>query len=61
MVGYFPGDGSGYKKHIDNTQGDGRCLTLTYYLNKNWDSQVQQYFDSISKSIVDRCFAEQLL
>ena len=48
MVAYYPGDGSGYKRHIDNTQKDGRCITVTYYLNKNWNSKVNKLvFDSL--------------
>ena len=40
MVAHYPGDGSGYKIHVDNTQKDGRCITVTYYLNKSWNSKV---------------------
>ena len=40
MVACYPGDGSGYKRHIDNGTEDGRMITFLYYLNKDWDSQV---------------------
>ena len=36
MVAFYPGEGSGYVKHIDNPDRDGRCLTVLYYLNKSW-------------------------
>eukprot|EP00747_Dinoflagellata_sp_TGD_P074438 gnl/TRDRNA2_/TRDRNA2_158316_c1_seq2.p1 gnl/TRDRNA2_/TRDRNA2_158316_c1~~gnl/TRDRNA2_/TRDRNA2_158316_c1_seq2.p1 ORF type:complete len:360 (+),score=40.90 gnl/TRDRNA2_/TRDRNA2_158316_c1_seq2:3-1082(+) len=29
--------GGFYVPHVDNANGDGRVLTLCYYLNKNWD------------------------
>ncbi|XP_035232499.1 egl nine homolog 1-like [Stegodyphus dumicola] len=37
MIACYPGDGTYYKKHIDNPHKDGRCITCIYYLNKNWD------------------------
>ena len=40
MVACYPGDGLGYVRHIDNPNGDGRCVTALYYLNRNWNSQV---------------------
>ncbi|XP_057304122.1 hypoxia-inducible factor prolyl hydroxylase-like [Hydractinia symbiolongicarpus] len=39
MVACYPGDGTGYKCHVDNATKDGRCITLLYYLNKGWDSK----------------------
>lgn len=57
MVACYPGDGTGYKRHIDNTQKDGRCITCLYYLNKGWDTEQNggqlRVFPSVSEVPVD--------
>lgn len=40
MVACYPGSGTGYKRHVDNPDGDGRCLTVIYYLNQGWCEDV---------------------
>ena len=37
MLAIYPGDGSRFQAHVDNTTQDGRRLTVLCYLNSDWD------------------------
>ena len=40
MLAVYPGGGSRFARHIDNTTGDGRRLTLLIYLNPDWTREM---------------------
>eukprot|EP00794_Sanderia_malayensis_P017795 gene17795-19572_t len=37
MAACYPGNGAGYKRHVDNPSNDGRKLTSILYLNKDYN------------------------
>ncbi|EDO39282.1 predicted protein, partial [Nematostella vectensis] len=56
MVACYPGGGTGYKRHVDNPDGDGRCLTVIFYLNENWctkDGGVLRIYQDDDNSHID--------
>jgi hypothetical protein len=42
MLANYPGGGSRFARHIDNTTNDGRRITLLIYLNPEWNIEVDQ-------------------
>ncbi|KXZ49336.1 hypothetical protein GPECTOR_22g930 [Gonium pectorale] len=39
MMAIYPGKGARFAKHVDNTTGDGRRLTVLTYLNPGWEER----------------------
>ena len=39
MLAIYPADGAGFKRHVDNSAGDGRVLTVLCYLNPSWEPE----------------------
>eukprot|EP00605_Chrysophyceae_sp_TOSAG23-4_P002357 GSChrysophyteH1.ASY1.ANO1.2605.1 assembled CDS len=42
MLANYPGGGSRFARHIDNTTNDGRRITMLIYLNPEWDAETDQ-------------------
>jgi hypoxia-inducible factor prolyl hydroxylase len=40
MLTIYPGEGSRFAKHIDNTTQDGRKITVLCYLNPDWEESL---------------------
>lgn len=55
MVACYPGLGSGYKRHVDNPNEDGRCITTLYYLNPGWTEEVSNILLSYMYSTFHSC------
>ena len=40
MLAVYPGGGSRFQRHVDNTAKDGRKLTVLIYLNEPWKEEM---------------------
>lgn len=40
MLAIYPGEGSRFANHVDNTTGDGRRVTMLVYLNPEWTTEM---------------------
>jgi Rps23 Pro-64 3,4-dihydroxylase Tpa1-like proline 4-hydroxylase len=40
MLAIYPGNGARFARHVDNTTGDGRRLSMLVYLNPHWDASM---------------------
>merc|ERR1712173_352321 len=39
MLAVYPASGARFQRHVDNTAGDGRRLTVLCYLNESWGTE----------------------
>ena len=60
QVSCFPEKSFGYKKHTDNSNNNGRLLTIVYYCNASYDRatsgglhRFHVYDNNISKKVID--------
>lgn len=59
MVACYPRQAVGYRRHVDNPDGDGRCITALLYLNKDWKEsdggKLRIFKDTGSIDVEPRC------
>lgn len=58
MVACYPGNGSYYRRHVDNPSGDGRVITCIVYLNKGWNAKVDGGILRIFSAGDEDCFVD---